>query len=213
MRILHHNWTPTYLSNSILKYATVTAFGGLNIVLLVVTAMPHSADTIPRFYWAVMVAAIFAVGCIYWLVLKVLQTSIGRIVGIEVKVHDTTDEASGDIPDSLRALLEQAEKDGSRRRLSYKVHTPDHALTVGQAHEVTDHWSHSQGGAIWPEVRRNGWKIFGLIFHSVHVISKAKSQKRDQARNVLLGELRIHQCRSGPVSIRRFDGDFRCHMI
>ena len=164
MRILHHNWTPTYLSNSILKYATVTVFVGLNIVLLVVTAMPHGADTIPRFYWAVMIAAIFAVACIYWLVLKVLQTNIGRIVGIEVKVHDTTNEASGDIPDSLRALSEQAEKNGSRRRLSYKVNTLDHAPTVVQAHDVTDHWSHSQRGAIWPEVCRNRWKVFGLIY-------------------------------------------------
>lgn len=149
MRILYPDWRPTYLTNSILKYATVTVFIGLNMLLLVVTAMPHSANTIPRFYWAVMVAAIFAVAGTYWLVLKVLQTKIGKIIGIEVKIHETTDEDSDNISDSLRALLEQAEKDGSRRRLSYKVNTLYHALSVAQAYDVTDHWSYIRHDSIW----------------------------------------------------------------
>ena len=80
--------------------------------------MPHDAGTTPRFYWAVMVAAIFVVAGTYWSILQVLRTAVGERIGFRVEVHETRDE---DISPSLRPLMKQAVADGSHRRLTYKV--------------------------------------------------------------------------------------------
>ena len=116
-------------------YAIGSIFIAFNILLLVVTAMPHDAGTIPRFYWAVMVAAIIAVAGAYWSAIKVLQTRIGRLIGFQVKVYEHLREE--EIPDSLRALWKRAVDDGSNRRLSYKV-LPSVQRLVAMANSEAD---------------------------------------------------------------------------
>ena len=102
-------------------YGIGLLFIGFNVLLLVVTAMPRDPGTVPRFYWAVMLAAIVIAGCLYWSILKLLQSRLGRVVGFQLQVHDSHDE----VPDSLRALMKDAVADGSNRRLVYTGSGPD----------------------------------------------------------------------------------------
>lgn len=117
-------WSPVYMKNKFILYAVSFLFTGMNILMMVMTALPKDPDTIPRFYWPVTVAACIAAGSIYWGGLKGLQMkfggqeSIGKWIGFEVQVYNEGDE---NIPEMMRNVMVDANLDGSRRRVSYKV--------------------------------------------------------------------------------------------
>ena len=75
MRALHPGWN-LYLRNPLLLYLISFIFVAVNIVTLVVTALPHDAGTTPRFYWAVAVIGSMGFGFVYWAVLRSLQIPV-----------------------------------------------------------------------------------------------------------------------------------------
>jgi hypothetical protein len=120
----HGQWKPAYLKNRVTLYGVALAFISVNMLVLVVTAKPKDSGTIPRFYWPVTMAAVLAAAAIYWGVFKALQMSfggektLGQKIGFEVSVYNEGDE---DIPEVMMRLMREAGRDGSRRRVSYKV--------------------------------------------------------------------------------------------
>lgn len=129
MRTLSDNadWQLRYMSSPFILYPVVTIFLGINMLMIVITAMSRRPGTIPRYYWVVTFFACVAAGALYWCGLKVLQldfgsgTTLGKRIGFEVNVWNEGDE---DIPDNLRDIMEDAVIDGSRRRVTYKVSGP-----------------------------------------------------------------------------------------
>lgn len=117
-------WKPVYMKNKFILYTVSLTFIGVNILMLVMTARPDIKGDIPRFYWAVAVVGSISMGALYWALLKSTQlklwgnTTLGSKIGFEVQVYNEGDD---DIPVRMRALMEEANLDGSRRRVSYKV--------------------------------------------------------------------------------------------
>jgi hypothetical protein len=127
MRQLRHNWRPTYIRNDFVLGFIAIVFFSINIVILVMIALPEDPGTIPRFYWPISMAAVVAFSLLYWGALRVFQvpeaqtdtsSSIGSKVGLKIKVYEDGD---GDVPVEMRFLMREAVRDGSRRRLDYKV--------------------------------------------------------------------------------------------
>jgi amino acid transporter len=127
MRQLRHNWRPTYMRNDFVLAFIAFVFFGMNIVILVMIALPEDPDTIPRFYWPISMAAVIAFGLLYWGALRVFQvpedqgdtrSSIGSKVGLKINVYEEGDD---NVPIEMRFLMRDAVGDGSRRRVDYKV--------------------------------------------------------------------------------------------
>lgn len=127
MRQLRHNWRPTYMRNDFVLTFIAFIFVAINIVILVMTALPESPGTIPRFYWPISLVAVMAVGLLYWGVLRIFQvpedqddksSSIGSKLGLKINVYEEGDE---NVPMEMRFLMREAVGDGSRRRVDYKV--------------------------------------------------------------------------------------------
>ena len=116
------SWRLTYLRSELSLYLVGIAFISLNILMLVVTARPHTPGTVPRYYWAVLFVGIIAFGTCYWGVLKALQGSIGAKMGFQVQVYEPADDDTSD--SRLSALIREAVADGSHRRVCYKVISP-----------------------------------------------------------------------------------------
>jgi hypothetical protein len=118
------DWKPVYMKNTFILYAVALTFIGMNALMLVMTARPKVQGEIPRFYWPIAVGGCMAMGAVYWALLKSMQlkfggeTTLGSKIGFEVQVYNEGDE---DIPPRMRFLMEEANLDGSRRRVSYKV--------------------------------------------------------------------------------------------
>ena len=100
-------------------------FVAVDIVILVVTALPSGEGDVPRFWWPVILVGVIAFGLIYWSAFKILQAgSIGRMrnigsrIGLEVSIYEPGDES---VPEDMRIPLFEAVRDGSRRRVDYKV--------------------------------------------------------------------------------------------
>ena len=122
MRTLYPNWKPTYLTTKVSVILVSAAVVSVNIIILVMTALPTSG-AVPNYYWPVTIVGFIAAGVAYWAVLRLLEVkepkrTLGSKLGLEVGVYEQGDE---DIPDEMRLLMHEAELDGSRRRLRYKV--------------------------------------------------------------------------------------------
>ncbi|OAL45369.1 amino acid transporter [Pyrenochaeta sp. DS3sAY3a] len=119
-----HDWKPIYMSNKLTLYTVVFVFIGINLLMVVITAMPDSPGTIPRYYWPITVLTCVAAGALYWCGLKALQVkfgehrALGACIGLEVNVYNEGDEG---IPDNMKNIMADALIDGSRRRVTYKV--------------------------------------------------------------------------------------------
>jgi len=77
-------------------------------------------------------------GSLYWASLMGLQMTfggkhtLGYYIGFEIQVYNEEDEA---IPEHMRASMLEASLDGSRRRVSYKVHLTCTPPLCGWANE------------------------------------------------------------------------------
>ena len=119
MRILNKNWKPAYFKSKYFLYVFGALFGGLNVTIAVISALPHQPGEVPNFYWPVAIAALVVAATLYWAVLQALQrTWLGEKIGFEVRIHSQDDD---DIPDGLTRLMRDAIADGSRRRVEYRV--------------------------------------------------------------------------------------------
>jgi hypothetical protein len=120
------DWKFAYLSNKGILYPVTFVFIGMNLLMVVITAMPETPGTIPRYYWPITVLACLAAGAAYWGGLTSLQLkfgserTLGARIGFEVNIYNEGDE---DIPEDFRNIMADAFVDGSRRRVTYKVNT------------------------------------------------------------------------------------------
>ncbi|KAI9709140.1 MAG: hypothetical protein M1820_003587 [Bogoriella megaspora] len=142
MRLLNPTWKPTYLKNRAVMLVICFIFVSINIITLVIEALPATPGTTPRFYWPITIAGVFVVGVLYWGFLRLLQArglktqrTLGARLGLEVKVYEEGDD---DIPADMRGLLRDAARDGSRRRLQYKISGPASKVRSSyyKAHDV-----------------------------------------------------------------------------
>ena len=126
MQTLYPNWKPTYLTTRVSVMVVSGAVVSVNIVILVMTALP-TGGSVPNYYWPVTIVGFIGFGVAYWTVLKVLgvkgpksggRVTLGSKIGLEVNVYEEGDD---DIPEEMRFLMREAALDGSRRRLKYKV--------------------------------------------------------------------------------------------
>jgi len=127
MRLMYPNWTPTYMKNRFTLYPIALVFIGSNIVIMVITAMPRSPNSIPRFYWPITILAVISAALVYWGALMIMRLkwgqeggTLGAKIGFEVHVYEKGD----DIPENMRFLMWEASEEGSRRRLKYKISGP-----------------------------------------------------------------------------------------
>jgi hypothetical protein len=124
MRILKEGWRPTYFKSKYFLWGFGAVFGGFNVFIVVVTALPKPPGEVPSFYWPVAIGALVGAATLYWGVLQALQLKIhgqktlGEKIGFEVQIHSQDDD---DIPNSLTQLMKEAIADGSRRRVEYRV--------------------------------------------------------------------------------------------
>lgn len=129
MQASYPNWKPTYLTTKVSVMLVSGAVVSVNIVILVMTALP-TGGSIPNFYWPVTVVGFIGLGVAHWAVLRLLgvkgpkpdgRVTLGSKIGLEVDVYEEGDD---DIPEEMRFLMHEAALDGSRRRLKYKVSGP-----------------------------------------------------------------------------------------
>lgn len=135
MRLVKPNWQPTYMKSNALIYFVSFVFAAINLVTLVMTALPASEGSIPHFWWPVTVAGVIGLGIAYWGFLRLLQVKEGyktngqgeharrrwtlrEQIGLEVNVYEEGDE---NVPEEMQFLMYEAIGDGSRRRIQYKV--------------------------------------------------------------------------------------------
>jgi len=126
MRLSQPLWDHTYLKSPFLLVSVALVFAGLNIVVMVMTALPVDEGRIPRFYWAVAMGGVAVAGTLYCAFLRFFQAnnpkhkwSIASKMGIEVYIYENGD----DVPDEMELPMFEAVADGSGRRLDYKVCT------------------------------------------------------------------------------------------
>jgi hypothetical protein len=123
MRLYDSTWKPTYLKNKALLVFVATIFIAMNIVTLVMSALPHNPGQVARSYWPVTAVAVTATAILYWAALRLFQvnnkqgSSLGSKVGFQVHIYEDGDE----VPDDMKFPMYEASLDGSRRRLEYKV--------------------------------------------------------------------------------------------
>ena len=128
MRLGKSNWRPTYLKNRVILLLISFIFVSINVVILVIDALPQKSNTTPRFYWPITILAIFVVGVLYWGVLRMLRAkgsmdmgterTLGSRLGLEVSIYEQGDQ---DVPEEMKPLMRDAVRDGTRRRVQYKV--------------------------------------------------------------------------------------------
>lgn len=122
MRTLDENWRLTYFKSKYFLYVFGALFGGVNVTIVVIAALPHQPGEVPDFYWPVAITALVVAATLHWAVLQALQRKwLGKKVGFEVRIHNQDDDEEEDIPDSLTGPMRDAIADGSRRRVEYKV--------------------------------------------------------------------------------------------
>ncbi|KAF2108836.1 amino acid permease-domain-containing protein [Lophiotrema nucula] len=127
MRLSNPLWDHTYLKNPLLLASVALTFAGLNIVVMVMTALPVDEGRIPRFYWAVAMGGLAAAGTLYWAFFRLFQANdpkrrwnVASKMGVEVFIYEDGDE----VPDEMDLPMFEAAADGSRRRLDYKLSGP-----------------------------------------------------------------------------------------
>jgi hypothetical protein len=117
-------WQPSYLTNRFYECVVGFLFASMNVVMMVETALPKTKGAVPSFWWPVLVAGTVLIGFIYWAGFRLLQlkwgnhSSVGKKLGFEVIFYKGGDE---NIPERMRVPIVEAEIDGTRRRLYYKV--------------------------------------------------------------------------------------------
>jgi amino acid transporter len=114
-----------YMKNNVILYSTAIPFIAVNILIMVITAMPNTPNSIPRWYWPITVLAVLVAALVYWSALMIPRLkwskggrTLGAKIGFEVHVYEEGDD---DIPENMRFLMWEAKEEGSRRRLKYKV--------------------------------------------------------------------------------------------
>ncbi|KAF2099470.1 hypothetical protein NA57DRAFT_55435 [Rhizodiscina lignyota] len=127
MRLYDDNWRPSYLKNKFVLIFVAAIFVGINIVILVITALPNDPGQVACFYWPVAIAGTVVFSVMYWGILRVFQPdnskhrkALASRVGFEVNVYELGDE----VPDDMRFAMYEAGLDGSKRRVQYKVSGP-----------------------------------------------------------------------------------------
>lgn len=115
------------MRNNFVLALVAFVFVAINIVIMVMIALPNNPPDIPRFYWPISLVATMIVGVLYWGVLRLLQvpadqddagSSIGSKIGLKVNVYEDGDE---NVPIEMRFLMRDAVGDGTRRRVDYQV--------------------------------------------------------------------------------------------
>lgn len=119
---MQRSWKPTYLTTKMSVFLVSIAIVSVNIIILVMTALPTSGS-VPNYYWPVTIVAFIGLGVAYWAVLRMLgvkspKWTVGSKLGLEVDVYELGDPG---IPPEMGLLMHHASLDGSRRRLIYKV--------------------------------------------------------------------------------------------
>ena len=126
MQTMRPNWKPTYVTTKVSVMLVSGAVVSVNIVILVMTALP-TGGSIPNYYWPVTIVGFIGLGVAYWAVLRLLgvkggkldsRVTLGSKIGLEIDVYEEGDD---DIPEEMGVLMREAALDGSRRRLNYKV--------------------------------------------------------------------------------------------
>lgn len=126
MNVRNGEWQLSYLTHRPVLYCLATIFIGMNCVILVVSALPKTRGTIPRWWWPTITAMVLGGSFLYWSGFTALQMqnpfspgqSVGATIGFEIIVHQEEDET---FPDKFSKLMVQARNDGSARRIEYKV--------------------------------------------------------------------------------------------
>ena len=124
MRRYGSSWSHTYLSNRVLLIFVAIVFAALNLVVMVITALPRDPGKIPRFYWPVALVGLAGFGILYWGFLRLFQSNTsngGYRLGSKIGFHIFVYEQGDDVPDEMKFPMLEAVLDGSRRRLQYKV--------------------------------------------------------------------------------------------
>lgn len=128
------SWKPTYLKNQIFTIFVSFIYVGMNIIILVMTAIPTGSG-IPGYYWTVSIIGFIAFGVFYWGVIRLLgvtprpsgRRTLGSRLGLEIRIWEDGD----DVPDQMKPYMDLARADGSKRRLDYKV-SPTISLAVSR---------------------------------------------------------------------------------
>jgi amino acid transporter len=122
------DWDFKFLTWSWLRNPLVFLWTGVNILIIVVAAIPHTAGTIPRKWWPIILfGVVVPVSFVYWAVLWSMQNGRfgSKMFGVSAKVHhpDATMGRSAGRPQSdFEKMMMAARKDGSNRRTEYDVH-------------------------------------------------------------------------------------------
>ena len=125
MRPLYSNWRPVFLRHKSVLYPVVLLFVGINILILVTTAMPEKKGMIPRFYWPIAIGAALTFGSLYWGIIMLLRTklrrdgkTLGRMIGFEILIYEP---GRDDVPENMHSLMQAAQSRGSRKIVHYTV--------------------------------------------------------------------------------------------
>ena len=110
-------WKPNYLKNEFIRRATGLLFVGINIFVLVVSALPHAKNTIPRYWWPATIACVIAASFVYWVELMVLWKKGGHWIGIKIDIKnaDTVDSTPHE------RLIRETRRDGTERRVIWEA--------------------------------------------------------------------------------------------
>lgn len=130
MRQTWPGWQPTIFTNKLVRWTLPLLFLVGNLMILILGAKPRSPGKISRFWWPATFFLIIAGGVLYWACLVATQikirhlgkeTTIGEVIGFEVKIYNETDER---VPANMQEAIVQSRLDGSRRRVGYQVRPP-----------------------------------------------------------------------------------------
>jgi len=124
MRLYENNWNHIYLNNSFLRIFVAVAFIVLNLLTMVMTALPKDPGRTARFYWPVSLACLIGFSGVYWAVLRLFQVNdpkrksfVAEKLGFKVYIYEEGDE----VPEHMKFPMYEAALDGTRRRLDYEV--------------------------------------------------------------------------------------------
>ena len=143
MREQYYKYRLTIFRWKWMRYTVPILFAAGNALVLITAALEHRKNKIPRFWWPVAISCILAASFLYWLAIRITQTSIkwkgekkiiGQLIGFEVLVYYQNSEnlppkMKDDIADALTAKI-----DGSTRRVEVKVCSFQVSFTQGRKH-------------------------------------------------------------------------------
>jgi len=130
MRKQYANYRLTIFRWNWILYTVPIIFALGNMLVLIIAALEHHKNKIPRFWWPVTIALILFGSFLYWGVMRITRVrvvwkgenkTIGEIIGFEVVVYNKGDkDIPVDVKDSIAEAL-AAKIDGSKRRVRLVV--------------------------------------------------------------------------------------------